>query len=239
MLIDKQEKILIYLLEKEGTGTFTVPQGIRRIADNVFSDCDYSSILLPDSLVEIGAHAFLNCRKLTEIVIPEHVTYIGDQAFYGCNRLKSITIPDSVDWIGAGVFGSNESLTDVILSPDHPNYVMMDRLLVDKRDMCIVAALNDIPDQYEIPEGIQEIGMMGFQGCGDLAKLVLPDGLTKIGNDAFSGCFRLIQITLPASVNEIGYEAFVYSHDLHIHAPAGSWAHQYAEENGYRFEAVD
>ena len=98
--------------------------------------------------------------------------------------------------------------------------------------------LNNTPSVYEIPEGIRSIGEMAFQGSSGLTELTVPEGVTEIGMSAFSGCADLHVITLPASLEEIGNYAFEHSRGLLIKAPAGSWAEQYARENGYRFEAL-
>ena len=192
----------------------------------------YSAILLPDSVRYIGNLAFSFCKNLTEIVLPDSVERIGSQVFYGSEKLDSLTIPDSVIRIGSAIFGSNEALTTVHISPDHPAYMMLDGLLVEKENMRIIGALNNTPAKYVIPEGIKEISFMAFQGSKDLEELTVPDGLINIGSDAFSGCSKLRDIFLPASVTEIGFEAFKYARELVIHAPAGSYAQQYAEDNG-------
>ena len=43
-----------------------------------------TSIIIPDSVTEIGARAFANCHKLTDITIPDSVTSIGERAFWYC-----------------------------------------------------------------------------------------------------------------------------------------------------------
>ena len=226
---------LFYQLDRKQTRDITVPQGIRAIAENAFNSSACSSIILPDSLTEIGSNAFGSCPNLKELVIPEGVKTIGGQAVYGCENLESITIPSTVEYIDGGLFGSNKALTKVVVSPDNPNYEMIDHLLVDKRDMKIVMALNSTPAKYEIPEGIKKIGFMAFQGSDDLEELVVPEGLTEIGTSAFSGCSKLCKITLPASVNEIETYVFEYSYHLVIKAPEGSYAQEFCKKNGYEF----
>ena len=237
-LYNRQDRTLIVSLDHEDTGSFTVAQGTRRIEESAFENCRFSSVILPDSVKSIASQAFASCRNLTEVILPEGVETIGSQAFYDSIKLASVTIPDSVTWIGEGVFGCNPALTEVRISPDHPAYEMIGSLLVDKRTREIVMALNSTPAVFEIPEGIKAIGNMAFQGSEGLKELIVPDGMTKIGMDAFSGCADLRAVTLPASLEEIGDRAFEYSRELLVRAPAGSWAEQYARENGYRFEAL-
>ena len=237
-LYNRQDRTLIVSLDHEDTGSFTVAQGTRRIEESAFEGCRFSSVILPDSVKSIASQAFGSCKNLTEVILPEGVETIGSQAFYDSIKLASVTIPDSVTWIGEGVFGCNPALTEVRISPDHPAYEMIGSLLVDKRTREIVMALNSTPAVFEIPEGIKAIREMAFQGSEGLTELIVPDGMTKIGMDAFSGCADLRAVTLPASLEEIGDRAFEYSRELLVRAPAGSWAEQYARENGYRFEAL-
>ena len=48
---------------------------------------------IPDSVTQIGSHAFSGCKSLQSIVIPDSVTQIGDMAFYYCSSLQAIVIP--------------------------------------------------------------------------------------------------------------------------------------------------
>ena len=66
--------------------------------------------------------------------------------------------------------------------------------------------------------------------------IVLQEGIAKIGARAFMGCVYLTDCVLPGTVSEIGVEAFKGCHKLTIHAPAGSYAEQYANENNIPFE---
>lgn len=71
------------------------------------------NIILPDTLITIGDHAFSGCDSLKNVNISDGVTTIGDQAFNGCENLTSIVVPNSVTMIGEDAFGGCrlESLT--------------------------------------------------------------------------------------------------------------------------------
>lgn len=73
-------------------GNYTIPNGIEVIAGGAFWGCKLlSSVVLPESLVEIGGNgAFSGCKELTTIKIPHGVTSIGKQAFSSCVNLSSI-----------------------------------------------------------------------------------------------------------------------------------------------------
>ena len=62
-------------------------------------------IKLPDSVVEIGAYAFWECKNLEEIeLLSNSVTHIGNGAFRNCSNLKKIELPESIISIGNGTF---------------------------------------------------------------------------------------------------------------------------------------
>ncbi len=60
---------------------------------------------------------------------------------------------------------------------------------------------------YQIPEGIKEIGEFAFARSG-LTSIVIPEGVTSIGYGAFYHCDALEDIQIPSSVTEIEPSAF-------------------------------
>ena len=88
-----------------------------------------------------------------------------------------------------------------------------------------------------IPDGVTSIGDCAFEGCSNLTSITIPDGVTSIGDCAFYECKKLTSITIPDGVTSIGYSAFYGCKKLTIHAPAGSYAEQYAKENNIPFVA--
>ena len=93
-----------------------------------------------------------------------------------------------------------------------------------------------------IPGSVTSIGDGAFFGCKDLTSVTIPDTVTSIGDIAFCDCSRLTSITIPGSVTSIGDGAFSNglfdnNSSIIIHAPAGSYAEQYAKENNISFVA--
>lgn len=62
-------------------------------------------------------------------------------------------------------------------------------------------------EDYEMPEGITEIGEFTF-ARSNLEKIIIPDGVTTIGYGAFYYCEELRNVTIPATVTEIEPKAF-------------------------------
>ena len=98
--------------------SLVIPDSVTNIGDEVFSDCEsLTGIVIPDSVTSIGESAFSGCTSLSSIVIPDSVTSIGDRSFWGCSSLSDIVIPDSVTSIGGGAFWGCSSLSDIVF-PD-------------------------------------------------------------------------------------------------------------------------
>ena len=88
-----------------------------------------------------------------------------------------------------------------------------------------------------IPGSIKTIGNSAFFNCDGLSSVTIAEGVTGIGREAFCWCENLMTVTLPSSVIKIEYHAFSRCPKLTIHAPAGSYAEQYAKENNIPFVA--
>ena len=88
-----------------------------------------------------------------------------------------------------------------------------------------------------LPKNITEIEMFAFRKCTSLTSISIPSCVKKLGYGAFYKCTSLASITIPESVETIDMCAFEDCFNLTIHAPAGSYAEQYAKENNIPFVA--
>ena len=61
----------------------------------------------------IAAKAFKNSKKLQTVVIPDTVTEIGTGSFEGCKKLKSVTIGKNVTSIGKNAFKNCKNLKKI------------------------------------------------------------------------------------------------------------------------------
>ena len=89
----------------EGIG---IPQSVRNIAAYAFANCrDMGDFELPDSLRQIGEGALYNCIELHTLTIPAMVTYLGDNLTYGCDSLTDVYMLGSNPPYSYNLFGSN------------------------------------------------------------------------------------------------------------------------------------
>ena len=86
--------------------------------------------------------------------------------------------------------------------------------------------------QVKLPASTFYVDDEAFVGNSTIQAVVAPDGLQVIGTRAFADCANLKCITLPDSVSYIAEDAFENTPDVVIFASVGSYAWQWAEEQG-------
>ena len=92
-----------------------LPETVTEIGEGAFNGCtNLTSIILPKGVTKIEANTFASCT-FTSFIIPETVTEIGDRAFESCSELTSIVIPETVIKIGDEVFSNCTNLSSVTI----------------------------------------------------------------------------------------------------------------------------
>jgi len=89
-----------------------------------------------------------------------------------------------------------------------------------------------------IPDSVVSIGDSAFYYCFGLKDVTIPAGVTSIGYGAFEGCKSLTGVTIPDSVTDIGDDAFSQCGAIVLSVTEGSYAQQYATENGIPYVFV-
>lgn len=91
----------------------TIPEGVRAIGAGAFTFLRnrVSKLYLPDSLVEIGLHAFFGCG-IEDVSFGSSLVSIGAGAFaYNC--FSTVVLPPSLVEVGMGCFSGNDSLSSL------------------------------------------------------------------------------------------------------------------------------
>ena len=223
---DRQSTDSDFHIDKEGcltsyTGSeehVVIPEGVKRIGGNpdnsIFEDTEteIKSVVIPDSVIEIGERAFYTCLQLEEVTMGNGVKKIGQEAFAGCFKMKTIHLSDSLQEIGLRAFNFCESLEALELPSSLRNIEM------EAFGNCIsLKSLN-------IPDGVQAIPPGTFDRCSSMEELYIPSSVTKIGAGS-----KL----MPQYVGErTGLED---CDNLTIYGAAGGAAEKYAQEKDITF----
>lgn len=178
--------------------TVVIEQGISNIGNYAFYNYfdNLKTVMLPNSVVNIGKSAFCGCKSLETIALPDSITNIGMDAFLGCRSLETITLPNGVTSIENGTFQGCSNLKTIIL-PSGITSVGADAFYGCSNLGTIV-----------LPNSITSIGSWAFYGCRSLKTIALPNGITNIESSTFGECSSLQTITLPNSLIYIGMYAF-------------------------------
>lgn len=209
VLFDKNKKKLIcYPNGKEGE--YEIPEGVTTIEWNAFECCDsLTSIMIPDSVIDVGDSPFYACSNLAEIKVSDKNKKYTSEEGVLFNKDKTILIrfpakkggeykiPKGVMFIGERAFMQCSNLINVT-----------------------------------IPEGVKSIGAYAFAGCSKLTDVTIPEGVETIMSFAFGDCINLTRIIIPDSVTDIRPypDPFITCDNLTIYSTENAYAHSFALE---------
>ena len=178
-------------IASEMSGDIIIPSGIEKIGDDAFKDnTKITGVECPDSLREIGKHAFWGCQNLKKIKLNEGLTSIGVEAFIHTN-LESVDLPSTIDFLDwtpfeckMNVHYLNEhfysDINGVLFSADETSLILYPRRVHE--------------EQIEVPEDVTCIDSYAFEGNA-ANEIVIPEGIQELQGNLFSGCQKLRTIT--------------------------------------------
>lgn len=143
-------------------------------------------IILPNSLLTIGALAFQSSINLKSIHIPSSVSEIGDRAFFNCSGLENITVSEG------NVFF--KSIDGILYSKDGARLVQY--------------ALAKSDTAFSIPNGVEYILSGAFSSCDSIETIVMPDTVQYVSGEAFRWCSNLRSIRLSQNIKILSSFAF-------------------------------
>ena len=239
---------------QRGVRRLVAGPGLRAVEEGAFRSCDLESAELAEGLVRIGPSAFRDCAGLTSVRLPDTLEVIGQNAFLGCRqteyfcsravmKLVRHSFQDAAD----AALIHNDGRGPQVCLPEGVEKIP-DRAFLDCKNIRRLILQEDVTEigfesfkdcrameSVELPAGLTVIGVDAFFHCSGLTAVTVPEGVVRIGKGAFCACWNLERITLPASVTEIGTGAFRMCPKRVLHAPAGSYAEQYAKQNDIPF----
>lgn len=209
--------------------TFTVPNGVTKIAPWAFSGCEnIRKVILPEGLTEIGECAFRECTHLREVVLPDTLREIGAGAFSRTPCLEKIHIPEGVVRVPKECF-FHSGVEEVVLPGTLREIGVHAFACSDLRKVTI-------PDGVVLADGcfkgcgcmvVARVGKTcqipfeGFDGCEDLREIILPEGLETLEAHALAGT-AIRELKLPDSLQRIGDRCLEFSRKLEsIRIPKG------------------
>ena len=204
----------------------TFPAGLISIGGSqlggAFSYCiNLKSVELPDSVTDIGDHAFRDCTSLASVKLPAYLTEIQWCTFSGCTSLRSIEFPAALETIGQEAF-HNTGLTEVTV-PGHVKTLKhrvfsecanLKSAVIEEGVEKMKGGFHSCPalETVSLPGTItvESDGSMGlFQDCTSLTSVNIAEGANLAKADsAFKGCTSLKTVHLPSGTTSITASMF-------------------------------
>ena len=153
-------------------GTLVIPDSVTEIGAGAFANEGLKTIIIPGTVKKIGANAFAFNSTLETVIMQEGVEEIGNNAFQSCQNLKNVELPESLTLIATQAFMDCKKL-----------------------------------EKIEIPSKVTRINSYTFLSCVSLNNVVLSEGLEEIQANAFQ--FTIFsEIEIPSTVKTIGSNVF-------------------------------
>lgn len=175
-----------------GIKEIKLPEGLKEIGFDAFSECAFSTLEIPDTVKKIGGSAFSGCENLTSVKLPKGLKKIEENLFRGCEALSDISIPESVEEIGESAFSGCSSLT-ISSIPDS----------VRKIDSMAFSGCK-FPKSLKLPRNLESLNSIfynlgnSWNGIKTLKNIIIPATLQNIdvayGRSVFEGCSSLKRI---------------------------------------------
>ncbi|MBP8593415.1 MAG: leucine-rich repeat protein [Ruminococcus sp.] len=202
--------------------SITLPDSIISLENECFKDCAKLKIAgIPSKIQNIGEYCFSGCTNLaTSIVLPDTLNDVGREAFQNVTSITDVTMPCDGEFLSRSMFvcydetGSYSNyynnIVNITLTPGKTGIVADNTdTRLDKSSTSSSFSSGRYPNwnKLVLSEGITAIGNGSFCGAGE-SEVSLPSTLTSIGDYAFQENDSLTTISIPNKVTSIGKYAF-------------------------------
>ncbi len=216
---------------------YTLEDGVLKIPDDLnvmyigeeaFKDNkNIKKIIIPSSVVDIRARAFLNCTALEEVyfvstekqaIADADVAMIYENAFEGCINLKKVDFSNTKTvTLAQNCFADCTNLTEVVDMPSigtmhHRAFANTGLTSVDLSGLHMSGryVFDGCTDITEVTTGkFTAIGDYMFNGCTGLREKITIK-TSKIGEGAFNGCTNLQGVIFDGADREFDIGALAF-----------------------------
>jgi len=145
---------------------------VTTIGYSAFFAMDLTSVIIPDTVVDLEMSAFYDCKNIKHLTIPESVTTIGSDGISGIN-LESIFITENLTQLNSSIGNTGANLKTLVV-PGNIEFV------IDARASHVI-----------LMEGVTTIGMATFYRS-QFTSIEIPSSVTNImvGTSALDAPFN-------------------------------------------------
>ena len=161
-----------------------IPFGAHYIDEEVFTECPYEKMDLPDSVMGIGVALFKDSKNLKTVKLPEKLTELPPYLFSGCTSLEKVKMPNVVYAFPEGLFQNCSSLKEIPF-----------RAGIRELSPYIFEGCTSLVSLV-VPSTVERIEARAAAGCSKLETLVLPLALRELDDTAFEDCPNIHNIRI-------------------------------------------
>ena len=181
--------------------TVVLSESMTNVGNYAFSGLPcLTTVTITDSITAIGDHAFSGDVSLSSVTLGTGLANIGDFAFSGCSTLPKITMGNSVITVGVSAFDGCATLSSVVMGTN-----------------------------------LTTIGDYAFRGCSALTGITLGNSVSSVSGKAFMDCPAMAGIYLSSgNKNFRSRSGVLYSYDYKtlIRYPEGKGSTSYTIVSG-------
>lgn len=177
------------------------------------------SVVIPDTVVTIGANAFDLCIALESVTLSANLKTLGDGAFADCGALKAVVLPNTLTSVGNGAFAGCHALVSIGMNGSGA-FKTEGNCLIHVATNTVVAGCR----QSVIPDGVKIIAESAFARLTMLTKINIPASVERIEKNAFYGCVMLKTVSYAGT--EAAWQKIVKGTDWN--ASTGSYTLKFA-----------
>ena len=169
-----------------------IPFGAHYVDEEVFTECPYEKMDIPDSVMGIGVALFKDSKNLKTVKLPEKLTELPPYLFSGCTALEKVKMPNVVYSFPEGLFQNCSSLKEIPF-----------RAGIRELSPFVFEGCSSLVSLV-VPPTVERIEKRAVAGCTGLVTLVLPASLQEIDETAFTDCPNIRNIRISED-NQIFY----------------------------------
>lgn len=187
------------------TERLELSEQVKYIGDWAFTRMEISTLVLPSSLISIGANAFENCAIADIQFLGSNISLIDHHAFAN-NKLTALRIPASVGTLSTNVFEYNRTLThvtiygqgDVEVYGSPFKWCPISTFIVEGGANVTLrfSALDNSQGSEITISGVKSFFERPFESMSSLKRITITGEINNIDADCFRGCSSLEDITL-------------------------------------------